>query len=94
MKLAVERLREVNAVQALRKWVQIQEGGRVELQSPDLTAGQWAEVIVLAERLPTAGPSLGERWAQWFATARATSTAADIDEEVIAQEIAAFRAGR
>lgn len=81
-------------MQALRKWVQVQDGGRVELQSPELTAGQWAEVIVLADRQPAADPNLGERWAQWFGEVRSAPGAADIDEQVIAEEIAAFRAGR
>lgn len=94
MRSAAQSLREVTPVQALRKWVQIQDGGRVELQSSELTAGQWAEVIVLADRQPASDPSLGERWAQLFGAVRSSPGAPDIDEQAIAEEIAAFRAER
>ena len=81
---------------ALRRRVKVQPGGIIEIQSPELTAGAMAEVIVLMETLEgeSARVARARELAELFKTTQALPQAEAISEDEIAAEIAAYRDSR
>ena len=81
-------------IMAYRKKVTVRPDGRIEIFEPVLKPGTQAEVIVLVETQSENGAAL-ERVREWealFKKTQAFPQAETITEEVIAAEIAAYRA--
>lgn len=81
---------------AIKQKVRVREGGVVEVRSPDLTPGRWAEVIVLVEDDP--GPATKrhdpEELEELLKSTQSLPSARRLTEEEIQAEVAAHRARR
>lgn len=80
---------------AYRKKVIVRPDGRIEISDPILKPGTEAEVIVLVETISDEERQARlEEWKRLFKETQSLPQAKTITEEVIASEIAAYRAGK
>jgi hypothetical protein len=78
---------------AIRQKVVVQEGGRVEIVSPQLQPGETAEVIVLVPKQVQRDKQMGAL-RELFQATQALPQVHRITEKEISAEIDAYRTGR